>query len=74
MSREAPTAVLQAAVSRIVGALADKKPAPDERFVPAAAFSGPKPGFYFSAGPEGLGYVLAVWQLRERVLSSPHLP
>lgn len=57
MSRGAPIAVLQAAISRVVEDVQDKLKASDEQadFVPASTFTGARPGYYFSKGNKGVG-------------------
>jgi hypothetical protein len=57
MAQSAPDAVLQAAINRVVGDVHEKQRAAEEKadFIPASAFSGAKPGFYFSKGEKGLG-------------------
>ncbi len=59
MSRDAPIAVLQAAISRVVEDIQDKQKAADEQadFIPAAHFVGAKSGYYFSRGDKGVGLV-----------------
>ena len=57
MSREAPTAVLQAAFSRLVDAHADvPKPANSAAaFTATRGFVGARAGYYFGTGPQGIG-------------------
>lgn len=57
MAQSAPDAVLQAAISRVVGDVHEKQRAAEEKadFIPASAFNGAKPGFYFSKGEKGIG-------------------
>lgn len=49
--RQAPTAILQQALSQFEA----EEPSQQAAFVPAARFLGPKPGYYFSKGSSGLG-------------------
>ena len=59
MSREAPTAVLQAAFSRLVEAHAEA-PTPiggAAAFNATRGFLGRRPGYYFGTGPQGIGCV-----------------
>ncbi|KAK9834002.1 hypothetical protein WJX81_002145 [Elliptochloris bilobata] len=60
MSHEAPTAVLQAAFSRLVDAHADApRPAGGAAaFIATRGFAGRTPGYYFGNGPQGIGYYL----------------
>lgn len=50
----APTAVLEAAISQLGSH--DEPPLNLPKFVPARRFDGAKPGYFFSSGPEGVGY------------------
>ncbi len=49
----APAAVLEAALQNFVQGAAQQTTG----FVPTASFVAEKPGFYFSAGPQGTGQV-----------------
>lgn len=49
--RQAPTAILQQALSQFEA----EEPSQQAAFVPAARFQGARPGYYFSKGPNGLG-------------------
>ena len=59
MSREAPTAVLQAAFSRLVEAHAEapKSAGGAAAFTATRGFLGRRPGSYFGTGPQGIGCV-----------------
>ena len=59
MAQSAPDAVLQAAISRVVGDVHQKQRAAEEQaeFIASAVFSGAKPGYYFSSGDKGVGCV-----------------
>ena len=57
MAQSAPDAVLQAAISRVVGDVHQKQRAAEEQadFIASAVFSGAKPGYFFSSGDKGVG-------------------
>ena len=57
MAQSAPDAVLQAAISRVVGDVHQKQRAAEEQaeFIASAVFSGAKSGYYFSTGDKGVG-------------------
>jgi hypothetical protein len=59
MSLDAPVAVLQAAFNSIVGGLQAKQKdtATQQDFIASSKFEGAKPGFFFSLGSKGVGYV-----------------
>lgn len=49
----APTAVLEAAISQLAS---NEEPSNLHKFVPAKRFAGAKAGYFFSSGPQGVGY------------------
>lgn len=55
MARDAPTAVLQAALKNIVGGLEKQTPEELKDFIASAVFTGGKSGYYFSKGDKGVG-------------------
>ena len=55
MARDAPTAVLHAALKSIVGGLDKQTPDEPQDFVASSVFTGAKPGYYFSRGEKGVG-------------------
>jgi hypothetical protein len=59
MSRDAPIAVLQAAINLVVEGIHDKQKVADELqdFISSNKFAGAKPGYFFSKGDKGVGYV-----------------
>ncbi|KAF5838984.1 Catenin-beta-like protein [Dunaliella salina] len=59
---------LQAAINAAAG-LADN--ASQATFQPSRTFQGPRPGFFFTAGPQGLGYYLDEKQAEESKAEEP---
>jgi hypothetical protein len=55
MARPAPTAVLQETLRSLVEASDKEQLIVKQAFLPADTFKGPKKGYYFSSGPEGVG-------------------
>ena len=47
--------MLQAALQNIVGGLAKQAVDGEQDFRASAIFTGAKPGYYFSRGPQGVG-------------------
>ncbi|KAK9819671.1 hypothetical protein WJX72_000948 [[Myrmecia] bisecta] len=70
MSRQAPTAVLQAALRSFETAQEVKKEldAAAAPFIPSASFVGSRPGYYFTSGEQGVGYYADPRQPKQNVL------
>ena len=47
--------MLQAALQNVVGGLAKQAADGEKEFIACAAFTGAKPGYYFSRGHNGVG-------------------